>query len=74
MIKELQRGFDAGKYTTQADVLALLGPPETGAVEGRFYRYNLGREHRGVFRVDNDWLDLEFDDVGKLRNHRVRPD
>jgi hypothetical protein len=75
MVEDLRRRFDRGDVTTAAEILSLLGPPEMGQLgPSGSVRYNLGPERSAMFKVDNDWLHLTFDETGHVRSHDVIPD
>lgn len=68
----LRSGILIGK--TQAEVLALLGPPtDTDYFREYDLVYWLGIE-RGTFPANSDWLVLKFDSSGKVKSARIVSD
>lgn len=58
---------------TRAEIINMLGEPEMDKIR---LLYDLGPERGSAFRVDNDWLDIRFNDPKELVVTEVfiRPD
>lgn len=57
------------------DVEALLGPgDDTEYFAGHDAVYRLGLERGGVFRIDSEWLVIDYDSHGRVRDVRIMRD
>jgi hypothetical protein len=59
---------------TRPEVIKLLGKPD---VNGGLMLYNLGLERGSFFKIDDDWLDIQFGGVTEPRvvaRVGIRPD
>ncbi len=72
MMPSVRKLIDSGSLRTDHYFEQALGPPDQGSK--RYWLYNLAPEHNSFVRIDNDWLELVFDESGTLLSHRVRPD
>ncbi len=61
-----------GAAKTRADALEVFGPSTQGEHGSTHWLYLLGSQQ--FMPVDNWWLDLRFDEQGKIDSYSVRSD
>jgi hypothetical protein len=72
MIPSIEKMIESGELKTRDQFVARLGEPPSHSPQSLLYC--LGTEHHRLIKIDDDWLDLRFDESGGLIEYKVRSD